>query len=192
MDMSKLQTPIEKKEIEKLTVGELVALSGELVTARDSAHAFLVGEKKKLPFSLEGGVLYHMGPIVKHENNILKIISAGPTTSIREELYESEIIRTYGVRAIIGKGGMGEKTKKALQEFGAVYLSAVGGIAGLLAEHIIEVLDVFKLEEFGTPEAMWRLKIKDFPTIVTMDSKGNSLHEDIEKRSFEQLKKLLL
>lgn len=188
--MSKLETPLKEKEVRKLKIGDLVEISGEIITGRDRAHAYLCEKKRELPISLKGAVLYHLGPIVKKEKKEWKIVSAGPTTSIREEPYESKVIQDYGVRAIIGKGGMGEKTQKALKKYGAVYLSATGGIAATLASHITKVLGVYKLEEFGSPEAIWHLKIKDFPVIVTMDSKGNSLYKKIQNNSYKKLKKL--
>lgn len=189
--VKKLQTPLKEEDIKNLEAGDFVKISGEIVTGRDRAHEYLAKEKQELPFSLEGSVLYHMGPIVKKENKSWKIVSAGPTTSIREEMYQYDVIKNYGVKAIIGKGGMAEKTQKALEEFNAGYLCAIGGTAASLSKNIVEVLGVHKLEEFGSPEAMWHLKIKDFPAIVTMDSKGNNLHNLVSKRSFERLKRLL-
>jgi fumarate hydratase class I len=120
-----------------------------------------------------------------------KLIAAGPTTSMRVEMYESEIIKTYGIRGIIGKGGMGEKTLQAMKEYGCVYLHTVSGAAAYLADRIVAVEDGWKVEEFGMPEAMWLLKVEDFPAIVTMDAYGNSLHRDIEKISIEKLRQML-
>jgi fumarate hydratase class I len=114
------------------------------------------------------------------------INAAGPTTSIREEPYQGEIIKRYGVRAVIGKGGMGGKTLAAMQEHGAVYLNAIGGAAQFYAR-AIKTVDGVSLLEFGTPEAMWHLTVEDFPAIVTMDAHGNSLHKDVEQRSGEAL-----
>ncbi|MGH9940038.1 MAG: fumarate hydratase C-terminal domain-containing protein, partial [Blastocatellia bacterium] len=133
--------------------------------------------------------LYHCGPVVMKENGSYRMTAAGPTTSIREEPYEHEVIRRYGVRAVMGKGGMGPKTLAALKEHGAVYLNAIGGAAQYYAKCIDEVVDV-NLLEFGIPEAMWRLRVTDFPAIVTMDAHGNSLHADVEKASAVVLAKL--
>jgi fumarate hydratase class I len=139
--------------------------------------------KHEPPADLRGSVLYHCGPVVVKEGDTgWRVTAAGPTTSIREEPYQGEIIKRYGVRAVIGKGGMGAKTLAALKEHGAVYLNAVGGAAQFYARTITRVDDV-SLLEFGTPEAMWHLEVEDFPAIVTMDAHGNSLHKDIEQTS---------
>lgn len=191
MNNIKLNTPLSEEDVRKLNIGDFVEISGEIITGRDRVHVYLTEKKQKLPFSLEGNVLYHLGPIVRKEDGNWKIISAGPTTSIREEMYEYRIIEDYGIRAIIGKGGMGKKTLEALQKFGVVYLSATGGAAATLASYITKVLGVYKLEEFGSPEAMWHLEVKDFPVVVTMDSKGNSLHEKVRDDSYKRLKELL-
>lgn len=191
--MIKLNIPLKKEDIVKLKVGDIVRLSGIIFTARDMAHKFLV-ENFSLKFKemLDGSVIYHCGPIVKKEDNRWKVISAGPTTSIREEPYEKKVIKDYGVRAIIGKGGMGKDTLQALKEYGSVYLHATGGAAVLIAESIIQVKNVYKLEEFGIPEAIWELEVKDFPAVVTMDAYGNSLHDTIlinSKKYYENLVK---
>jgi fumarate hydratase class I len=151
-----------------------------MVTGRDAVHAHLMTTPP--PVSLDGAVLYHCGPVVLRDGERYQIKAAGPTTSIREEPYQGEIIGRYGVRAVIGKGGMGPKTLAALQQHGAVYLNAIGGAAQYYAACIEEVLDVHLLE-FGIPEAMWRLRVTDFPAIVTMDAHGNSLHADVETAS---------
>jgi fumarate hydratase class I len=145
--------------------------------------------KHEPPVDLRGGALYHCGPVVKKEGDGWKVTAAGPTTSIREEPYQADIIKRYGVRAVIGKGGMGNKTLGALKEAGAVYLNAIGGAAQFYARTIDRV-DGVSLMEFGTPEAMWHLHVTDFPAIVTMDAHGNSLHKDLEQTSGEELAKL--
>ena len=174
-----LRAPITEEQVRDLHVGDLVLISGEMYTGRDAVHAHLM--KHAPPVDLNGSVLYHCGPVVM-KNGTYKITAAGPTTSIREEPYQADIIQRYGVRAVIGKGGMGPKTLAALKEHGAVYLNAIGGAAQYYARCIDEVLDV-NLLEFGIPEAMWHLRIHDFPAIVTMDAHGNSLHADIENSS---------
>jgi fumarate hydratase class I len=141
------------------------------------------------PMSLAGGILYHCGPVVVKSNGSYRITAAGPTSSIREEPYEHEVIKRFGVRAVMGKGGMGARTLAALQEHGAVYLNAIGGAAQYYARCITDVLGV-ELLDLGTPEAMWRLRVKQFPAIVTMDAHGNSLHADVEKSSALLLAKL--
>ncbi len=181
-----LRTPITEEQVRELQVGDVVLISGEMLTGRDAVHAHLM--KNEPPVSLQGSALYHCGPVVM-KNGDYRITAAGPTTSIREEPYQGEIIKRYGVRAVIGKGGMGAKTLAAMKEHGAVYLNAIGGAAQYYAKCIDEVLDV-KLLEFGIPEAMWRLRVTDFPAIVTMDAHGNSLHADVEKASSAVLAKL--
>ncbi len=151
-----------------------------MFTGRDAVHSYLM--KHEPPVDLRGSVLYHCGPVVVKEESGWRVTAAGPTTSIREEPYQGEIIKRYGVRAVIGKGGMGAKTLAALKEQGAVYLNAIGGAAQFYARSIKRVDDV-SLLEFGTPEAMWHLMVEDFPAIVTMDAHGNSLHKDIEQES---------
>ncbi|MFN7915952.1 MAG: fumarate hydratase [Vicinamibacterales bacterium] len=180
----KLQAPLTEEAVRQLTVGDVVLVSGRMFTGRDAVHSHLM--KHEPPVDLNGGVLYHCGPVVVKEGEGYRVTAAGPTTSIREEPYQGEIIKRYGVRAVIGKGGMGAKTSAALKEFGGVYLNAIGGAAQFYARAIKKVDDV-SLLEFGTPEAMWHLQVEDFPAIVTMDAHGNSLHKDIETESGKQL-----
>jgi fumarate hydratase class I len=145
--------------------------------------------KHDSPANLHGSVLYHCGPVVMKDNGSYRITAAGPTTSIREEPYQGDIIKRFGIRAVMGKGGMGKRTLEAMKESGAVYLNAIGGAAQYYARCIEQVLDV-NLLEFGIPEAMWHLRVKDFPAIVTMDAHGNSLHADVESASAVMLAKL--
>jgi fumarate hydratase class I len=166
-----------------LKVGDVVLVSGPMFTGRDAVHAYLM--KHDPPVDLRGGVLYHCGPVVVKDANSAggwRVTAAGPTTSIREEPYQAEILKRYGVRAVVGKGGMGAKTLAGLQESGAVYLNAIGGAAQFYARCIEGVTGV-SLMEFGTPEAMWHLEVRDFPAIVTMDAHGNSLHKEVEQES---------
>lgn len=182
-----LRTPLTEEQVRSLEVGDVVLVSGEMYTGRDAVHAHLM--KNDPPADLNGSVLYHCGPVVLKDGDKYQIKAAGPTTSIREEPYQGEIIKRYGVRAVVGKGGMGAKTLAAMKEHGAVYLNAIGGAAQYYAKSIDEVLDV-NLLEFGIPEAMWHLRVTDFPAIVTMDAHGNSLHADVEKASAAVLAKL--
>jgi len=182
-----LQSPVSEGAIRKLKVGDIVLLRGDMFTGRDAVHAHLM--KNPAPVDLSGGLLYHCGPVVLKQNGGWKMTAAGPTTSIREEPYEADVIKRFGIRAVIGKGGMGPKTLAALQDFGAVYLNAIGGAAQYYGRCIKRVKDVYLLE-FGIPEAMWHLEVEDFPAIVTMDSHGNSLHADVEKASAVILAKL--
>jgi fumarate hydratase class I len=181
-----LRAPITEEQVRELKVGDVVLVSGEMYTGRDAVHAHLMSNAP--PADLNGAVLYHCGPVVL-KNGHYQIKAAGPTTSIREEPYQGDIIKRYGVRAVIGKGGMGAKTLAAMKDFGAVYLNAIGGAAQYYAKCIDEVIDV-NLLEFGIPEAMWHLRVTDFPAIVTMDAHGNSLHADVEKASALILEKL--
>jgi fumarate hydratase class I len=180
----RLNAPISDDQVRALRVGDVVLISGRMFTGRDAVHAHLM--KNDPPVDLRGGVLYHCGPVVAKDGDTWKVTAAGPTTSIREEPYQAEIIRRYGVRAVIGKGGMGAKTLAGLKESGAVYLNAVGGAAQFYARCIENVAGV-SLMQFGTPEAMWHLDVRDFPAIVTMDAHGNSLHKDIEQASGQRL-----
>jgi len=180
-----LQAPLTEAAIRALRVGDVVMISGPMFTGRDAVHSHLM--KNPPPVDLRGSVLYHCGPVVVKDEADgdrvnWRVTAAGPTTSIREEPYQGEIIRRYGVRAVIGKGGMGAKTLAALKEHGAVYLNAVGGAAQFYARAIKKV-DGVSLLDFGTPEAMWHLTVEDFPAIVTMDAHGNSLHKDVEQES---------
>ena len=164
-----LTTPLDEATVRSLKVGDVVLLSGRVYTGRDAVHHHLVSHAP--PVDLGGSVIYHCGPVVVKEGDTWRVTAAGPTTSIREEPYQGDIIRRYGVRAVMGKGGMGAKTLAALEEAGAVYLNAIGGAAQFYARCIERVEDV-SLLEFGTPEAMWHLQLKDFPAIVTMDAHG--------------------
>jgi fumarate hydratase class I len=175
-----LDAPLTEEAVRSLKVGDVVMISGRMFTGRDAVHSHLM--KNAPPVDLNGSVLYHCGPVVVKDGDNWRVTAAGPTTSIREEPYQGEIIGRYGVRAVIGKGGMGARTLAALKEHGAVYLNAVGGAAQFYARSI-ERVDGVSLLEFGTPEAMWHLMVKDFPAIVTMDAHGNSLHKDIEQSS---------
>lgn len=190
--MIKLQLPITEQDIRKLKMGDEVSLTGIMVTGRDAAHAWMIEENPdEIRDLLKGTVIYHCGPVVKKEDDEWIFVAAGPTTSIREEPYQGDVLKTYGLRGVIGKGGMGEKTLAALKDHGAVYLHAVGGAATLLAKSVVKVHDVIKLEEFGVPEAMWVLEVKDFPVVVTMDSHGNSLHTKIKEKSNEMANELM-
>jgi fumarate hydratase, class I len=182
-----LSAPITEAQIRSLKVGDVVLVSGPVFTGRDAVHAHLM--KHDPPVDLRGGVLYHCGPVVARDGDGWRVTAAGPTTSIREEPYQAEILKRYGVRVVIGKGGMGGKTLAGLKESGAVYLNAIGGAAQFYAR-CIERVDGVSLMEFGTPEAMWHLQVRDFPAIVTMDAHGASLHKDVEEASGKVLETL--
>lgn len=182
-----LRAPLTEEQVRALKVGDVVLISGEMFTGRDAVHAHLM--KNVPPVDLHGAVLYHCGPVMLKQGDSWVVKAAGPTTSAREEPYQADILKNYGVRAVIGKGGMGKKTLAALQEHGAVYLNAIGGAAQYYARLIDKVLGVH-LMEFGIPEAMWHLQVHDFVAIVTMDAHGNSLHADVEKETGARLAEL--
>ncbi len=191
--MIKLKTPISEEEIRKLHVGDSVLLSGVIVTARDAAHKLMIEERPDfIREALKESVIYHCGPVVKKdENGNWQFVSAGPTTSAREEPYQADVIEEYKVRGIIGKGGMGPKTAAGLQKSGAVYFHAVGGAGTLIANAVKKVRTVHKLEEFGTPEAFWVIEVEDFPVVVTMDSHGKSMHKEILEKSTKIAEELM-
>jgi fumarate hydratase, class I len=179
-----LRAPLSESDVRTLKVGDVVLISGELYTGRDAVHAYLM--KNPPPVDMHGAVLYHCGPVMLKNGDEWTVKAAGPTTSSREEPYQADVIRNYGVRAVIGKGGMGKKTLAALKECGAVYLNGIGGAAQYYARTIEKVLGVH-LIDFGIPEAMWHLRVNNFVAIVTMDAHGNSLHADVEKETGEHL-----
>ncbi|MBL8228396.1 MAG: fumarate hydratase [Bryobacterales bacterium] len=179
-----LTAPITEEQVRALKVGDVVLVTGEAYTGRDAVHAHLM--KNAPPVDLNGAVLYHCGPVMLKQGDEWFVKAAGPTTSSREEPYQADIIGRYGVRAVIGKGGMGLKTLAALQKHGAVYLNAIGGAAQFYARTVRKVLGVH-LIDFGIPEAMWHLRVENFAAIVTMDAHGNSLHADVEKSTAESL-----
>lgn len=202
--MPRLTTPISDEEIRNLKAGDTVYLNGVIVTGRDAAHKFMIEHFIKQPVApddvelhenlkqiMDGSVIYHCGPVVKtHEDGSYSFVAAGPTTSIREEVYQADVIKHFNLKGVIGKGGMGAKTLRACQEGPAVYLHAIGGAASFIAQSVKEVLGVYLLE-FGVPEAMWVIRVEDFPVVVTMDSHGESLHAQIEAQSKEKLMALI-
>ena len=205
--MRKLNMPLSDETIRSLKVGDPVLLSGIMITGRDAAHKWMVDtfiKKTREPAGddlevyeaikplLNGGVIYHCGPVVAGlDTKQYKFVAAGPTTSIREEPYQGMVMKHFNVKGVIGKGGMGPKTLAACQEVPGVYLHAIGGAASLIAQTVRRVLGVYKLD-FGVPEAMWVTEITDFPVVVTMDSHLGSLHVSVEEHSRAVLKELLV
>lgn len=182
-----LTAPISEEQIRSLHVGDVVKITGRMYTGRDAIHHHLIGEGVEAPVDLDGQIIYHCGPVMaKDAEGNWTVKAAGPTTSIREEPYQGDIMKKFGIRAVMGKGGMGPKTLKALEEHGGVYLNAIGGAAQYYAD-CIKSVDGVDLIEFGIPEAMWHLSVEGFTAVVTMDSHGNSLHADVEKSSFDKL-----
>jgi fumarate hydratase subunit beta len=206
MALVDLQIPSSEEAVRALHIGDQVGLYGTVVLARDAAHKYMMenfirpaavpeGERElheELCRLWAGGVMYHCGPVVsKDEAGRWHFVSAGPTTSIREEPFEADVIAHFGLRGIIGKGGMGPKTLAACQMYGAVYLHAVGGAATLIANSVKEVLAVHKQDELGVPEAFWVIRVEGFPAVVTMDSHGQSLHETMQAASAQKLAELM-
>jgi fumarate hydratase subunit beta len=204
--MRELTIPISDETIRSLKVGEPVSLTGVMITGRDVVHKWLIetfikksrppqGEDlqvyEALKSILAGGVIYHCGPVVSGlDTKQYKFVAAGPTTSIREEPYQADVMKHFNLKGVIGKGGMGAKTQKGCQEVPGAYFHAIGGAATLIAQSVTKVLGVYKLE-FGVPEAIWVIEVKDFPAVVTMDAHGQSLHEVVEKDSARVLAELL-
>ena len=190
MAVKRLATPLDENTVRGLACGERVLVSGLIVTGRDQAHAYLASGAEP-PIDLAGMVLYHCGPVAVRDAGGWRITAAGPTTSLREEPYQAEIIRRFRPGAIMGKGGMGPGTLAAMQTHGCVYLHVTGGAAQYLARCITAVKEVHLLERFGQPEAMWVLEVRDLPALVTMDSHGASLHAALEDETARNFKALL-
>lgn len=182
------KTPISEADVRKPRAGDIVYLSGTMFTARDAAHERMLDYYKrgeKLPIKMEGLALFHCGPIVKKVDGKYVVISAGPTTSERMEMFEATVIEKSGVRIIVGKGGMGLRTAEALKKFGAIYCAFTGGTGALAAKAIKEVKYVEWLD-LGIPEAIWIFEVKDFgPLIVAIDTYGNDLYAN----AMEQIKR---
>jgi fumarate hydratase class I len=191
--MAELKLPVSEESIRSLNVGDFVELTGRMITGRDAAHKWLIEDyREEVAPYLADTVIYHCGPVVaENDDGSFEFVAAGPTTSIREEPYQADVIGRYGLRGVIGKGGMGPRTLESLGEHGAVYLHAVGGAAQVLARAIPRVEKVFMLSEFGVPEALWVIEVERLPVMVTMDSHGNSLHAEVEERSQAKLRELL-
>lgn len=191
--MIQIELPFTDEKIRSLKVGDPVEITGTVFTGRDVVHKYL-HEGGVLPpeVRLRDGMIYHCGPVVvKDAEGRWKVTAAGPTTSIREEPYQWQVIRDFGLRGVIGKGGMGDRTLAACKEYGCVYFHAIGGAAQVLAECVKEVRNVWFLKEFGSPEAIWELAVVRFPAVVTMDAHGNSLHAEVLAASQAELAKRL-
>ncbi|MEL9999465.1 MAG: FumA C-terminus/TtdB family hydratase beta subunit [Thermoplasmata archaeon] len=188
-----LEIPRDFNKIRELKMGDVIYISGKIFTARDEAHQLMLElfeKKEKLPFNPAEMVLYHCGPVVKKENGEWKVLAAGPTTSSRMDLFEKEVIEAYGIRIIVGKGGMGDRTAEALKNIGGIYATFTGGAGALAAKSFKKVLNVYYLDELGSPEAMWIFEAEKFgPLIVSIDSQGKNWNkisrEEMEKRKKE-------
>ena len=188
--MKSLAYPFSETAVRGLRAGERVSVSGRIFTGRDRLHKHLA-EGASPPVSLRDGAVYHCGPVAVPDGNGWRVVAAGPTTSIREEPYMATIIRTCGVRVVIGKGGMGAKTAEACREHGCVYLQATGGAAALLAQRFRAVEGVYFLDDFGAAEALWVLTADGLETVVGIDTEGNNLFDDIRRQSHATLKRLI-
>jgi fumarate hydratase class I len=204
--MQKVQLPLTDEVVRSLKVGDPVALTGVMVTGRDTVHKWMIDTfiKKTRPPQgddqevyeaiqplLRGSIIYHCGPVVSGlDTKDYRFVAAGPTTSSREEPYQGDVMRHFKIQGVIGKGGMGPKTLAACQEVPGMYLHAIGGAASLIAQTVTRVLGVYKLD-FGVPEAMWVIEVQDFPAVVTMDAHGGSLHAVVEQQSRAVLEALL-
>lgn len=187
-----LSLPIDGATARQLRVGDILFLTGTIFTARDEAHLLMLEAQesgKSIPFDPSQMALFHCGPVVSRQNGGWKVIAAGPTTSIRMELFEDKYLETFRPPIIIGKGGMGDRTQAALESVGAVYTHYTGGAGALAAKRIESVEGVEWLEELGMPEAAWFFKVKDFgPLLVMMDSAGGNLYKDLESTIAENVK----
>ncbi len=188
-----LQVPLSDEAVRELQAGEPVELSGVVLTARESGHRYLLQQEPPLLRELlHNGAIYHCGPLVRKmkRKEDWKLVAAGPSASILLEEYAAPLIARYGVRVVIGMGGMGPRTLEACGQHGAVYLAAVGGAGSLLAENVVRVHGVSKLD-FGIPEALWELEVKHFPALVAMDANGQSLYERVACSSEKKFRELL-
>jgi len=185
-----LEAPFTEEKIRALKVGDMVEITGLVYTGRDAVHKYL-HDGGKPPVDLKDSIIYHCGPVVVKEGGKYVVKAAGPTTSIREEPYQGPLMEQYGIRAVIGKGGMGPKTLEYCQKVGGVYLHAIGGAAQVLAERVVAVEGVHMEKEFGSPEAIWEFRVERFPAVVTMDSHGGSLHAQVLESSGRRLGAIL-
>lgn len=185
-----LKSPFDEHQVRALHAGEAVRLNGVVYTGRDRLHAFLHGGGES-PVPLRDTAIFHCGPVVVPEGAGWRVVAAGPTTSSREEPYMADVIARCGIRVILGKGGMGERTREACRLHGCVYLQVVGGAAASLARRITAVRRVFFLETFGATEAMWELAVEGLDAVVGMDTHGASLFDRVRHDSETRLHALL-
>lgn len=187
-----LTTPIKDEDLEDLKVGDVIYLTGRLVTCRDVAHRRLIEQGRELPVNLEGGAIFHAGPIVRKKGeDDFEMVSIGPTTSMRMEKFEREFIRQTGVKLIVGKGGMGPETAKGCQEHKAIHTIFPGGCA-VLAATLVEEIEGAEWQDLGMPETLWINRVREFgPLIVSIDTKGNNLIQQ-NKVEFNERKKPVL
>ncbi len=192
--MRVVKLPTNPKVINELRVGEVIYLSGLVVTMRDLGkvrYLRMVREGKGLPINIRCWGVFHAGPIVKLRGGKYVIKSIGPTTSARMDHLVAELIKAVGPVLFIGKGGLGELSRDAFRRFGGAYVELVGGTASLITKAVKEVVNVYWLD-LGVPEALWVLRVDGLgPAIVTMDSRGNYLRDGVIRRAYEVIKELI-
>ena len=178
MNMKILTTPIKDEDLADLNVGDVVYLTGRIVTCRDVAHRRLIELKRELPVDLKGGAIFHAGPIVrKLDGGKFEMVAIGPTTSMRMEKFERDFIKETGVKLIVGKGGMGPETEAGCKEYKAVHAIFPGGCAVLAATQVEEI-EGAEWQDLGMPETLWVNRVREFgPLIISIDTKGNNLIE---------------
>jgi len=176
-----INLPLTDEQVKKFKIGDILYVSGDVFTARDEAHHTMLTEK--VPFNPSSMALYHCGPLMKKTKDSWEVVSAGPTTSSRMEIFEDRFLEKFNVKLIIGKGGMGKNTQKALQKYISIYASYTGGAGALAADKVEKFIDVFWLDKLGMPEAVWLFKVKEYgPLVVAMDAHGNSIYDSIGKK----------
>jgi fumarate hydratase class I len=174
-----IELPVGEEPIRALHVGDEVRLSGRICTAREAAHQHLArGEDARARALLAGRVLYHCAPVVVSDpaSGAWRVVAAGPSDSAQVEAWTPGVVERYGVRGLLGKGGMGRGTLEALRSHGAVYLHAQPFLAVTLARSVVKVHGVHLLDELGVAEAIWDLEVQGLAAVVTMDAHGESLH----------------
>ena len=187
-----LTTPIKAEDLADIKIGDVIYLTGHIVTCRDVPHRRVVQEGRELPLDIRGGAILHAGPIIrKTGDKSFEMVSVGPTTSMRMEKFEREFIAKTGVRLIVGKGGMGEGTMSGCKEFGAIHCVFPAGCAVVAATQV-EQIESADWTELGMPETLWKCRVKEFgPLIVSIDAHGNNLFEQ-NKVKFNEKKNAAL
>jgi len=191
----RINLPIDEASARELRMGDILYLTGTIFTARDEAHLLMLAAHdagQPFPFDPSRMALFHCGPVMAKEGSGWRVVAAGPTTSIRMELFEDRFLEAFRTRIVIGKGGMAEKTQAALERIGAVYAHYTGGAGALAARRVERVEGVHWLDELGMPEAAWIFSVKDFgPLLVTMDSVGGNLYGELDEKISENLKSVI-
>ena len=194
MKTYQIKTPVSDDLIKEIEIGDFITISGEIIIARDEAHKRAleyVKNNKELPFKFDNAILYHAGPIAKKENENWKIIAVGPTTSTRMEMFEPEFIRNFNIKIILGKGGMTGQTITAFKKYNVLYGAITGGTSLIWANKITKV-EAVEWIDLGIPEALWKIKVKEFgPILVAIDSNGNSIFDKVREKVLINKKEVL-